>query len=36
VERGKEILAASGLDIITAGDMQDGARKAVGAAGRAS
>jgi len=36
VERGKEILAASKLDIIAASDMQDGAQKAVAAAGRAS
>ncbi len=34
VERGKQILAASKLDIITATDMADGARKAVAAAGR--
>jgi succinyl-CoA synthetase beta subunit len=34
VERGKEILAASKLDIIAASDMQDGAQKAVAAAGR--
>jgi succinyl-CoA synthetase beta subunit len=34
VERGKEILAQSKLDIITAADMQDGAQKAVAAAGR--
>ncbi len=34
VERGKQILADSGLDIITASDMQDGAKKAVLAAGR--
>jgi succinyl-CoA synthetase beta subunit len=36
VERGKEILAASKIDVITASDMLDGARKAVAAAGRAS
>jgi succinyl-CoA synthetase beta subunit len=34
VERGKEILAESGLDIIAAADMRDGAAKAVAAAGR--
>ena len=34
VERGKQILAESKLDIITATDMLDGARKAVEAAGR--
>jgi succinyl-CoA synthetase beta subunit len=34
VERGKQILAESGLDIITALDMRDGAEKAVAAAGR--
>ena len=34
VERGKQILAASGVDIITAGDMLEGAQKAVAAAGR--
>jgi len=34
VEQGKKILAESKLDIITATDMQDGARKAVAAAGR--
>jgi succinyl-CoA synthetase beta subunit len=34
VEQGKKILAESKLDIISAGDMQDGARKAVVAAGR--
>ena len=34
VERGKQILAESKLDIITATDMADGAKKAVGAAGR--
>jgi succinyl-CoA synthetase beta subunit len=34
VERGKEILAGSKLDIITANDMLDGAKKAVAAAGR--
>ena len=32
VERGKEILAESGLNIIAAADMLDGARKAVEAA----
>jgi succinyl-CoA synthetase beta subunit len=36
VEKGKEILAASKLDIISASDMQDGAEKAVAAAGRPS
>jgi succinyl-CoA synthetase beta subunit len=35
VERGKQILAESGLDVITAADMADGARRAVAAAGRA-
>jgi succinyl-CoA synthetase beta subunit len=35
VEQGKKILAESRLDIITATDMQDGAKKAVAAAGRA-
>ena len=35
VERGKQILAESKLDIISAEDMLDGARKAVAAAGRA-
>ena len=34
VEKGKEILAKSGLDIIAAVDMLDGAQKAVAAAGR--
>jgi succinyl-CoA synthetase beta subunit len=34
VERGKEILAASKLDIISASDMREGAEKAVAAAGR--
>ena len=34
VERGKQILAESKLDIITASDMADGAKKAVAAAGR--
>jgi succinyl-CoA synthetase beta subunit len=34
VEKGKEILASSKLDIINAADMQDGAQKAVAAAGR--
>jgi succinyl-CoA synthetase beta subunit len=33
VEIGKQILADSGLDIVTASDMADGARKAVQAAG---
>ena len=32
-EKGKEILSASGLNIIPASDMEDGARKAVAAAG---
>ncbi len=32
VERGKEILARSGLPVVTATDMLDGARKAVAAA----
>ena len=36
VDKGKEILAASKLDIISAADMQDGAEKAVAAARRAS
>ncbi|TMA38760.1 MAG: ADP-forming succinate--CoA ligase subunit beta [Deltaproteobacteria bacterium] len=36
VDDGKAILARSGLDIITASDMLDGARKAVAAAGRRS
>ena len=36
VDEGKAILAGSGLDIITASDMLDGARKAVAAAGRRS
>jgi succinyl-CoA synthetase beta subunit len=36
VEEGKRILAESKLDIISATDMQDGARKAVAAAGRKS
>src|SRR5437899_6123315 len=36
VDEGKAILARSGLDIITASDMLDGARKAVTAAGRRS
>jgi succinyl-CoA synthetase beta subunit len=36
VEQGKKILADSRLDIITASDMADGAKKAVAAAGRAS
>jgi succinyl-CoA synthetase beta subunit len=34
VAQGKQILAASGVDIITAGDMLEGAQKAVAAAGR--
>jgi succinyl-CoA synthetase beta subunit len=34
VEKGKQILADSGLDIIAAADMLDGAQKAVAAAGR--
>jgi succinyl-CoA synthetase beta subunit len=34
VEQGKKILADSKLDIISASDMQDGAKKAVAAAGR--
>ncbi|MFN8542862.1 MAG: ADP-forming succinate--CoA ligase subunit beta [Candidatus Binatia bacterium] len=36
VDQGKKILADSGLDIITASDMLDGAKKAVAAAGRAA
>ncbi|TMA59847.1 MAG: ADP-forming succinate--CoA ligase subunit beta [Deltaproteobacteria bacterium] len=36
VDDGKAILTRSGLDIITASDMLDGARKAVAAAGRRS
>ena len=36
VEQGKDILARSGLDIIAASDMLDGAKKAVAAAGRAA
>jgi succinyl-CoA synthetase beta subunit len=36
VEQGKKILADSKLDIISASDMADGAKKAVAAAGRAS
>jgi len=36
VEQGKKILAESKLDIITATDMADGAKKAVEAAGRAT
>ncbi|HZP43635.1 MAG TPA: ADP-forming succinate--CoA ligase subunit beta [Candidatus Binatia bacterium] len=36
VEQGKQILAASGLDIISAADMADGAQKAVAAARRAA
>jgi succinyl-CoA synthetase beta subunit len=35
VEQGKKILADSRLDVITAADMLDGAKKAVAAAGRA-
>jgi succinyl-CoA synthetase beta subunit len=35
VEQGKRILAESGLDIIAAADMREGAELAVGAAGRA-
>ena len=35
VAQGKQLLAESGLDIISASDMMDGARKAVAAAGRA-
>ena len=35
VERGREIIAGSGLDIIVAKDMADGAEKAVAAAGAA-
>ena len=34
VEKGKQILADSKLDIITAGDMLEGAQKAVAAAKR--
>jgi succinyl-CoA synthetase beta subunit len=34
VEQGKRILADSGVDIITAGDMREGAEKAVAAARR--
>ena len=34
VEKGKQILADSRLDIITAGDMLEGAQKAVAAAKR--
>jgi succinyl-CoA synthetase beta subunit len=34
VERGKEILAASNLNIITASDMKDAANKVVAAAGQ--
>jgi len=33
VERGREIIGSSGIDIITAADMTDGAKKAVEAAG---
>jgi succinyl-CoA synthetase beta subunit len=36
VEKGKQILAESRLDIIAASDMRDGAEKAVAAAGRAA
>ena len=36
VEKGKEILAASNLNIITASDMKDAAEKVVAAAGRAN
>jgi succinyl-CoA synthetase beta subunit len=36
VEKGKQILAESKLDIISAGDMREGAEKAVAAAGRAA
>lgn len=36
VEKGKDILAASGLNIISAADMKDAARKVVAAAGRAN
>jgi succinyl-CoA synthetase beta subunit len=36
VEKGKQILAESNLDIISASDMRDGAEKAVAAAGRAA
>jgi succinyl-CoA synthetase beta subunit len=36
VEKGRQILADSKLDIITATDMRDGAQKAVAAAGRAA
>jgi succinyl-CoA synthetase beta subunit len=35
VDKGKQILAESKLDIISAADMRDGAEKAVAAAGRA-
>ena len=35
VQQGKRILAESGLDIIAAGDMREGAERAVAAAGRA-
>jgi len=34
VEQGKKILAESKLNVISANDMQDGAQKAVEAAGR--
>jgi len=36
VEQGKRILAESGLDIVAAADMRDGAEKVVAAAGRAA
>jgi succinyl-CoA synthetase beta subunit len=36
VDKGKQILAESKLDIISATDMRDGAEKAVAAAGRAA
>jgi len=36
VEQGRKILAESGLDIVSASDMKDGAQKAVAAAGRAA
>ena len=36
VEKGKEILAASKLNIITASDMKDAAEKVVAAAGRSN
>jgi succinyl-CoA synthetase beta subunit len=34
VEQGKRLLAESGLDVIAAGDMREGAERAVAAAGR--